>query len=78
MSTNEFTLTSDTYTPPPVIQAVERPVPTWAEILASEREAPYFKSILEFIEKERRAGRVIFPANGDIFNALKFTPFDQI
>jgi uracil-DNA glycosylase len=61
-----------------VIQAVERPVPTWAEILASEREAPYFKSILEFVEKERKSGKIIFPANGDIFNAIKFTPFDQI
>jgi uracil-DNA glycosylase len=78
VNTNDFALTSETYTPAPIPKAIERSVPTWAEILASEREAPYFKSILEFIENERKAGKVIFPANSDIFNAIKFTPFDQI
>lgn len=51
---------------------------TWKEVLAGEREAPYFQSIMDFLDKERAAGKTIYPAKGDIFNALSFTPFDQV
>lgn len=51
---------------------------TWNEALCGEKEAPYFKEITEFIERERRDGKTIYPKNADIFNALQFTPFEKV
>jgi uracil-DNA glycosylase len=53
-------------------------IPDWKEVLRKEREEPYFKGILSTIERERAAGQIIYPRNGDIFNALAFTPFDAV
>jgi uracil-DNA glycosylase len=51
---------------------------TWQELLKEEREQDYFKELLSFIESERRLGKIIYPPNGDIFNAIKLTPFSKI
>jgi uracil-DNA glycosylase len=52
--------------------------PTWQDVLASERNAQYFKELLAFIESEREAGKIIYPSKENTFNALKFTPFSEI
>ncbi|MBN8550594.1 MAG: uracil-DNA glycosylase [Deltaproteobacteria bacterium] len=62
-------------------QTVAREQPstlTWKEVLQGERESEYFKSILAFLESERAAGKVIYPKLSDIFNALQFTPFEEV
>jgi uracil-DNA glycosylase len=51
---------------------------TWKEVLAGEREQPYFQQAMSFIEKERLAGKIIYPKNSEIFNALQFTPFEAL
>lgn len=51
---------------------------TWREVLAGEREQPYFVELLQFIEQQRRSGKIIYPANSDIFNALQYTPFERV
>lgn len=51
---------------------------TWADILASEKQQPYFKSILQLIQQERDAGKEIYPANTEIFAAFKETPFNEV
>ena len=51
---------------------------TWKDVLADEREKPYFKTILAKIETDRRAGKIIYPPNSDIFNALAHTPFAEV
>jgi len=51
---------------------------SWQSALAGEKEKPYFKQILEYVKKERQAGKTIYPAQQDVFNALKSTPFDQV
>jgi len=51
---------------------------TWKDLLGEEKEKPYFKSILEFVKKERAAGKKIYPPHKDMFNALKFTPYEQV
>lgn len=51
---------------------------TWKEVLGDEREKEYFKDALSFIEKERKAGKIIYPKNADIFNALAFTEFSKV
>ena len=51
---------------------------TWTDILADEKEKPYFKSILQFIAAERQAGKTIYPPQTDIFNAFKETSLDKV
>jgi len=54
------------------------PILTWRDVLASERQKPYFVALLEFVENERRAGKVIFPVNHNVFNCLHCTPLDRV
>lgn len=51
---------------------------SWKSVLAKERQAPYFKQIIEFIEKERASAKVIYPKNKDIFNAFALTEFNNV
>lgn len=51
---------------------------SWRDILAAERTKEYFQQILSFIEGERRAGKVIYPQNEDVFNALKWTELSDV
>ena len=51
---------------------------TWADVLASEKGQQYFKDVISFVEKERAAGKTIYPPNTDVFNALALTPFSDV
>ncbi len=51
---------------------------TWSDVLSGEREQPYFKELLEFVEGERRSGKTIYPKNSEVFNALHCTPFESV
>jgi len=51
---------------------------TWKDVLAGEREQPYFQQLLTFVESERALGKTIYPSNSEVFNAFAFTPFDQV
>jgi len=51
---------------------------TWKDVLEEEKGKPYFKGILSHIEKERAAGKAIYPSNADIFSALSLTPFSAV
>jgi uracil-DNA glycosylase len=51
---------------------------TWQSLLAGEKSQPYFRKILEFLEKERASGKIIYPPQKDMFNALKLTPFADV
>jgi uracil-DNA glycosylase len=51
---------------------------TWEAVLGSEKSKPYFQAALNFVKQERLAGKIIYPPQSEIFNALKFTPFDQV
>lgn len=50
----------------------------WHKLLGSELERPYMSELWDFLHHERQAGKVIYPANEDIFAALNLTPFDQV
>ncbi len=52
--------------------------PSWKEVLAGERESAYFQQVLSFLEKERAAGKTIYPAKNDTFNSLQHTPFEKV
>lgn len=49
----------------------------WADVLGSETSQSYFADLSAFLAKERKAKQV-FPAEDDVFNALKLTPFDDV
>lgn len=50
----------------------------WETLLADEKKKPYFLGILEFLAQERSRGKHIYPAQSDIFNAIKTTAFSDI
>jgi uracil-DNA glycosylase len=45
--------------------------------LAAEIEQPYYQKLTAFVAQER-ARHTIFPPEGEVFNALKTTPYDQV
>lgn len=57
--------------------ANETAIDTWKAVLASEKEKPYFQDIITFLKKER-LNKTIFPEQNAIFNALKYTPFEEV
>lgn len=48
----------------------------WDEILADEWEKPYYKNLRAFLKNEYSTQR-IYPHMNDIFNALKYTSFED-
>ena len=47
----------------------------WQYVLNIEKEKAYFKAILSYLKNERAAGKIIYPAQDNIFNAIKTTAF---
>jgi uracil-DNA glycosylase len=52
--------------------------PSWLRVLGDEFDKPYMRELRAFLVAERQAGKVIYPAAGNWFNALDTTPFDQV
>jgi len=50
----------------------------WAELLADQFELPYMKSLEAFLTSEKQQGKVIFPPEESIFNALNHTDLDDV
>lgn len=50
----------------------------WVEIISKEKQKPYFQQILATLESENSQGKTIFPSKEDIFNAFKFTEFENL
>jgi len=51
--------------------------PSWHTVLGTELDKPYFRALVAFLEEERRA-RTVFPPEGDVFNALRLTPYEKV
>jgi uracil-DNA glycosylase len=51
---------------------------SWKEELKEEFKQEYFKEIKEFLKAEKMAGKTIYPAGPNIFNAFNTTPFDEV
>lgn len=51
---------------------------TWQSVLGEEKQKPYFQTILNHVKSERVKGKKIYPPQQDIFNALKFTPYEAV
>lgn len=50
----------------------------WQALLVKEKEQPYFKDLMAFVQAQRDAGIEIFPAKSDVFNAFSLTPAEQV
>ena len=50
---------------------------SWDALLADQFTAPYYLNLREFLKSEYRSAR-IYPPMGDIFNALKATPYEKV
>ena len=51
---------------------------TWQDALGPQKEAEYFTRLMARIQSEREAGKVIYPPQQDVFNALKYTPLESV
>lgn len=51
---------------------------SWHDLLAEEKQKPYFSNILKMIVSRRKMGINIYPAQKDIFNAFRLTQLADI
>ena len=49
----------------------------WDEILKDEFQKPYFKELMNFVDKEYK-NKTVYPYYPNIFNALKYTDYDNV
>lgn len=50
----------------------------WMSALEAEFEQPYMLKLREFLAAEKAQKKTIYPHSSDCFNALNFTPLDQV
>jgi uracil-DNA glycosylase len=54
------------------------PIPeSWLPALGGETTQPYYQQLYRFIGEERRKYKV-YPPGEDVFNALRYTPFEHV
>lgn len=51
---------------------------SWKKRLGDEFSQEYMIRLRDFLLQRKRAGAVIYPPGGQIFNALNFTPFKEV
>ncbi len=51
---------------------------TWRDMIGSEKAQPYFQHILRQVQQQRDSGKIIYPPKADVFNAFRYTEFDQV
>jgi uracil-DNA glycosylase len=52
--------------------------PSWKQALKSEFREPYFQEAVQFLKTEKQAGKIIYPAGSQIFQAFNTTTFDKL
>ncbi len=51
---------------------------SWMDVVGEEFDKPYMQQLKRFLQEEKCAGKNIFPAGGNVFNALNTTPFSDV
>ncbi|ELV7527887.1 uracil-DNA glycosylase [Edwardsiella ictaluri] len=51
---------------------------TWHDVIGAEKDQPYFRDTLTFVATERSNGKTIYPPQQDLFNAFRFTEFNDV
>lgn len=52
--------------------------PSWDSVLKKEYSMPYFLQLADFVQKERSAGKNIYPPKGMVFSAFQKTPYNAV
>ena len=52
--------------------------PSWKAVLEDVFAMPYMRSLKQFLQTEKAAGKIIYPRGSLMFNAMNSTPFDQV
>lgn len=53
------------------------PIPdSWLPVVGEEQDKPYYQQLYRFVGEERRK-YAVYPPGADVFNALRYTPYDQ-
>lgn len=50
----------------------------WHDILKEEIAKPYIKDLKKFLEKEKTAGKIVYPPEPLIFHAFSHTPYEEV
>lgn len=50
----------------------------WKEALKDALDASSFKAVDRYVQKEREAGKTVYPEDKDVFNALNETPLHKV
>lgn len=50
----------------------------WSDVIGAEKQQPYFLDTMAYVAAERAAGKDIYPPEHDVFNAFRYTPFEQV
>lgn len=51
---------------------------TWTDVLGAEKAQTYFQNVLHTVRQERASGKVIYPPASDVFNAFRYTEFEDV
>lgn len=51
---------------------------TWHDVLAEEKQQPYFINTLNTVAAERQSGQTIYPPQKDVFNAFRYTELSDV
>lgn len=51
---------------------------TWHDVLAEEKQQPYFINTLNTVAAERAAGVTVYPPQKDVFNAFRYTELGDV
>lgn len=50
----------------------------WSDVIGAEKQQPYFLDTMAYVAAERAVGKEIYPPEHDVFNAFRYTPFEQV
>ncbi len=51
---------------------------SWMPYLGQELASPYMQELIEFLHRERKSGKEIYPAEEKAFEAFRLTPFTKV
>lgn len=51
---------------------------TWKEAIGEEKQQDYFQHILQYVQNERRTGKIIYPPQHEVFSAFALTEFSAV
>ncbi|WP_405035604.1 uracil-DNA glycosylase [Pseudidiomarina sp. CB1] len=53
-------------------------VKNWSDVLAEEKQQPYFQTLLNRVKTERESGKRIYPPAAEVFHAFRLTPLAEL